>query len=285
MSSSTTRYNPPIPLKPTPIQRNGVVKIRDLQPWIRGFDLTCIILQRVSQRTLKTMTEVELHSFLVADETAVCTLVIWENGQFFKSGDVVQINQGETRIHEETFELTVNSNFGKIRVVDWDVLPYVESESPNLSKYLWVQNDNKFTPMTKDRIPVDPVSFEQLDPQLYTPAQEASQLTASLEIKQEENVKIKQEDEEMGNTTFTEVKQEQSRIQPWKSQIQQIQQQLPPSSQPGDRRLSKRKASYLKWENRDRDQQDRGDRSRNQDRRGGRQQSRNRGGGRDWLDR
>lgn len=31
--------------KPIPIQRNGVLKIRELRPWIRGFDITCIILQ------------------------------------------------------------------------------------------------------------------------------------------------------------------------------------------------------------------------------------------------
>ncbi|CAG8612191.1 12661_t:CDS:2, partial [Acaulospora morrowiae] len=165
MSSSTTRYNPPTPTpKPIPIQRNVVgtskcshLKLRLLENILILKELFCF---PVSQRTLKTMTEVELHSFLVADETAVCTLVIWENGQFFKIGDVVQINQGETRIHEDTFELTVNSNFGKIKVVDWDVLPYVEEEVPNLSSYLWVQIDNKFMPMTKNRLPVDPVSFE-----------------------------------------------------------------------------------------------------------------------------
>ncbi|RHZ87710.1 hypothetical protein Glove_31g19 [Diversispora epigaea] len=150
-SSSSSTPVPPqrfIPasqlLKPIPLQRTGEIKIKDLKPWIRGFDLKCIILQHLSHRSLKTVTEVELHSFLVADETALCTLVIWENGQYFKSGDIVQINQGETRIHEDTFELTVNSNYGKIKVVDWDVLTYVENEFPNLSSFLWVQTDNKY---------------------------------------------------------------------------------------------------------------------------------------------
>ncbi|CAG8789210.1 17440_t:CDS:2, partial [Acaulospora morrowiae] len=113
-----------------------------------------------------------------------------------------------------------------------------------------------------------------------------SQLTTISEIKQEEDVKVKQEDEEMGNTNPVEVKQEQSRSQFWQPQMQH-QPSLP--IQQGDRRPPKRKASYIKWENRDRDPQDResvrGDRGRNQDRRGGRQQSRNRGVGRDWADR
>ncbi|CAG8596157.1 8089_t:CDS:2 [Diversispora eburnea] len=172
-------------LKPIPLQRTGEIKIKDLKPWIRGFDLKCIILQH----------QVELHSFLVADETALCTLVIWENGQYFKSGDIVQINQGETRIHEDTFELTVNSNFGKIKVVDWDVLTYVENEFPNLSSFLWVQTDNKYV------INFQPIVEPQSQPlKIEYGQQEMSQSSTTIsEIKQEEDskIKIKEEEEEM----------------------------------------------------------------------------------------
>ncbi|CAB4376604.1 unnamed protein product [Rhizophagus irregularis] len=158
--------------KPIPIQRNGVLKIRELRPWIRGFDITCIILQHLSRRTLKTQQEVELHSFLVADETAVCTLVIWENGQYYQGGDIVQITLGETRVHEESLELTVNKNFGKIKIIDWDTMYYKEDEEPNLSSYTWIQdekNPNTYVPMNDEKKLIDLETFRPYErpPQPY----------------------------------------------------------------------------------------------------------------------
>ncbi|CAJ0875641.1 22482_t:CDS:2 [Entrophospora sp. SA101] len=73
-----------------PIIVSGDIKIVDLRPWVRGFDIKCILLELISKRTLKTNSDVEIHSFLVADETATCTLVIWDKGQHFREGDVVQ---------------------------------------------------------------------------------------------------------------------------------------------------------------------------------------------------
>ncbi|CAG8582808.1 15601_t:CDS:2 [Funneliformis mosseae] len=151
MSVETSVSAPPLPIsrygninsiKPIPIQKSGTLTIKELRPWIRGFDITCIILQHLSRRILKTQQEVELHSFLVADETAVCTLVIWENGQHYRGGDIVQITHGETRVHEGSLELTVNKNFGKINIIDWDTMYYKEEEEPNLSSYTWILDES-----------------------------------------------------------------------------------------------------------------------------------------------
>ncbi|KAF0426326.1 nucleic acid-binding protein [Gigaspora margarita] len=296
-STNTPRYGaPPVIPKPIPITKNGVIKIKELRPWIRGFDLKCIILERLGSRVLKSIAEVEIHNFLVADDTAVCTLVIWENGQHYNSGDIVQITHGETRIHEGTFELTVNKNFGKIKVVDWDVMPYVEEEQPNLSNLLWVQEeDNQFVPMTHSRVPLDLITFkpieqnsQQLQRNTNEPLIQTTNQLMNIEIKQEDDTKIKLEEEDINGA-----KQElHMRPQMWR-QSSESRQHL--SSQQSDRpRGAKRKQSYQRrdswWDSRDRDQDrdgmrgdsrnERGDRGRNPDNRRGRQQLRNRG--RDW---
>ncbi|CAJ0867260.1 12752_t:CDS:2 [Entrophospora sp. SA101] len=103
--------------KPAPIIVSGDIKIVDLRPWVRGFDIKCILLELISKRTLKTNSDVEIHSFLVADETATCTLVIWDKGQHFREGDVVQIYNG-------------------------DAMQYKESEEPNMSGFLWISENN-----------------------------------------------------------------------------------------------------------------------------------------------
>ncbi|GBB88489.1 hypothetical protein RclHR1_01500019 [Rhizophagus clarus] len=196
--------------KPIPIQRNGVLKIRELRPWIRGFDITCIILEHLSRRTLKTQQEVELHSFLVADETAVCTLVIWENGQYYQGGDIVQITLGETRVHDESLELTVNKNFGKIKIVDWDTMYYKEDEEPNLSSYTWVQdekNPNTYVPMNSEKKFIDLETFKPYErpPQPYTidsmqPGGFSNIIKQEFQIKQDDPSKmIRNEDDGIYN--------------------------------------------------------------------------------------
>ncbi|CAJ0646430.1 15594_t:CDS:2 [Entrophospora sp. SA101] len=111
--------------KPAPIIVSGDIKIVDLRPWVRGFDIKCILLELISKRTLKTNSDVEIHSFLVADETATCTLVIWDKGQHFREGDVVQIYNG-------------------------DAMQYKESEEPNMSGFLWIsENNGNSTPKIK----------------------------------------------------------------------------------------------------------------------------------------
>ncbi|CAG8745904.1 5291_t:CDS:1, partial [Racocetra fulgida] len=156
--------------------------------------------------------------------------------------------------------------------------------------------------MTPNRVPLDLVTFKPIEqnsqPQRNTNdllIQTKTQLT-STEIKQEEDAKIKLEEEEMNgapnNVSEVKLEQQHSRPQPWR-QPSESRQHL--SSQPSDRpRGAKRKQSYQRrdswWDNRDRDQDrdgmrgdsrnDRGDRGRNQDNRRGRQQPRNRG--RDW---
>ncbi|RIA95383.1 hypothetical protein C1645_734103 [Glomus cerebriforme] len=195
--------------KPISIQRNGVLKIRELRPWIRGFDITCIILRHLSRRTLKTQQEVELNSFLVADETAVCTLVIWENGQYYQGGDIVQINLGETRVHEDSLELTVNKNYGKIKIIDWDTMYYKEDEEPNLSKYTWIQdekNPNTYIPMNAEKKFIDLETFKPYDrpPQQYLKDSTSyimKQEFQALSIKQEESIKmIKHEEDGIHNS-------------------------------------------------------------------------------------
>ncbi|CAG8670504.1 6563_t:CDS:2 [Dentiscutata heterogama] len=200
-------------------------------------------------------------------------------------------------------------------------MPYVEEEQPNLSSLLWVQEeDNQFVrllknaqnfqtlfkkkvPMTHNRVPLDLITFkpiEQNSQQIQRNTNEQLiQTTTQLmntEIKQEEDAKIKLEEEEINGApnNVSEVKQEQHmRPQMWR-QSSESRQHL--SSQQSDRpRGAKRKPSYQRrdswWsDNRDRDQDrdgmrgdprnERGDRGRNQDNRRGRQPLRNRG--RDW---
>ncbi|CAG8680475.1 7589_t:CDS:2 [Funneliformis caledonium] len=159
MSVETSVSAPPPPIsrygninsiKPIPIQKSGTLTIKELRPWIRGFDITCIILQHLSRRILKTQQEVELHSFLVADETAVCTLVIWENGQHYRGGDIVQITHGETRVHEGSLELTVPINTEKkfidletFKAYDRSLQPYIiDSTIPNGSSSSIVKQES-----------------------------------------------------------------------------------------------------------------------------------------------
>ncbi|CAG8514872.1 5523_t:CDS:2 [Scutellospora calospora] len=313
-SANTPRYGTlPITPKPIPITKNGVIKIKELRPWIRGFDLKCIILQHISSRVLKSIAEVEIHNFLVADDTAVCTLVIWENGQYYKSGDIVQITHGETRIHEGTFELTVNKNFGKIKVgcnalcrrrtTQLEQFIMGPRRRQSICKIIRIRK----VPKTHNHVPLDLVTFKPIEQNSQqaqrnnseSQIQTMTQLT-NTEIKQEDDVKIKLEEEINGTSNnVSEVKQEQQHMRPqmWRQSSESRQHQSGHlSSQQFDRpRGAKRKQSYRRdswWsDNRDRDQDrdgmrgdsrnERGDRGRNQDNRRGRQQPRSRGS-RDW---
>ncbi|CAH1762484.1 2051_t:CDS:2, partial [Entrophospora sp. SA101] len=131
--------------KPAPIIVSGDIKIVDLRPWVRGFDIKCILLELISKRTLKTNSDVEIHSFLVADETATCTLVIWDKGQHFREGDVVQIYNGDiantstTKIkQEESMQISSSMSSNSKSIIYSKGTPKIKQENDKEQQQLFV---------------------------------------------------------------------------------------------------------------------------------------------------
>ncbi|KAG9303390.1 hypothetical protein G9A89_013716 [Geosiphon pyriformis] len=120
------------------ILKSGYLTILELRPLFRGFDLRCIILEQLSKRC--TQGGQEMYHFRVADHTAVCTLVVWEEGSCLKSGDVLKINNGKVRLYNGKLELTPVKNVGKVRRYDQYCLKFVENEKPNLSMFNWIKD-------------------------------------------------------------------------------------------------------------------------------------------------
>ncbi|CAJ0840826.1 11907_t:CDS:2 [Entrophospora sp. SA101] len=130
--------------KPAPIIVSGDIKIVDLRPWVRGFDIKCILLELISKRTLKTNSDVEIHSFLVADETATCTLVIWDKGQHFREGDVVQIYNGDiantstTKIkQEESMQISSSMSSNSKSIIYSKGTPKIKQENDKEQQQLF----------------------------------------------------------------------------------------------------------------------------------------------------
>ncbi|CAG8681309.1 11639_t:CDS:2, partial [Ambispora gerdemannii] len=90
----------------------------------------------------------EVFYFLIGDPTAVCTLVVWENGKYFKEGDVIRITNGEVRLYGGKMELTAVKNSGTVKRYDQYCFKFVDSEEPNLSKYDWIEDPDSMEPKT-----------------------------------------------------------------------------------------------------------------------------------------
>ncbi|CAG8547222.1 4860_t:CDS:2 [Paraglomus brasilianum] len=110
--------------------------IIDLRPLMRGFTIECIILDVLLSRNTNSGM---VFSFLVADTTAVCTLVVWQYGECLNPGDMLRITNGEVRIYDGKMEICASKRDGTIRRYDENVMKFVETEEPNLSKFLWCE--------------------------------------------------------------------------------------------------------------------------------------------------
>ncbi|CAG8705439.1 1617_t:CDS:2, partial [Ambispora leptoticha] len=158
----------------TCIQKSGFINIKELRPLFRGFNLNCIILEKIGQKV--TMQGQEVFYFLVGDPTAVCTLVVWENGKYFKEGDVIRITNGEVRLYAGKMELTAVKNSGTVKRYDQYCFKFVDSEEPNLSKYDWIEDPDSMEPKTHfipvygpDQTPAFPKSEQPPTPSQFLP--------------------------------------------------------------------------------------------------------------------
>lgn len=122
------------------------MKVIELLPFLKGFDIDVIIAERVNTQPVKGDV---LSKFVAADPTGAVQFNIWgPEGTNVRPGDILRISGAETRLYQNQIQLSM-SKTGKAKRIGEHTFPF--TDRPDITQeWTWSQDSKQRWEATKD---------------------------------------------------------------------------------------------------------------------------------------